>query len=755
MSSKTPAPRSALCRLLRCALPLALLILVLSPPGARAQEHLLGAEWFEDPSGSLGIEDVQHAPFAEQAIPFSGGFSPSTHWFRLRVAPGADGSPLQLRVGPNFLDEVVLYAPDPAHPGRWRQRTLGDRHPFSEREILSIVPAFLLPATSAETTVYLRVRSSSAMILILEVVTPRVAAEHDIVLQGSSLGFLVLMLVMLAWATGTWLEDRDPVLTVFVGAQFVFSLQVLALGGFLAVLAPSAWPQLADQAMNFSTVLTTFAVLILNRALLKPCGLPVWGARALDALVWLLPALLLLLVAGYTQQALKASALLMFVVIMASPVLVLLARSEPVPGRWILFVVLLLQALIMAGTRLLVLGTVQSSADGFMGLRLLAFGQGVLNSGLLAVFLALRQRDLHRRAREAEREVREHTARIEAMSVELERRAVQAEAGNRAKTAFLAIMGHEFRTPINAIVGVAEALLPGLAGARERELLGTQVSAARGLQSMVDDVLDLSRAAGEVAPELEDFAPSRMLGDLREHARARAPGVVLIIEADPALPTWLSGDAPRIARVLRHYLDNALKFTREGSITLGARRDLDAGGRAMLRFEVRDTGSGIAPELRARLFSVLGPREEYLRREHGGAGLGLALARQLAQILGGEVGCESEPGRGSLFWLSVPLLPAIGDKPAAVAAVAQTPGAAVVRDARAMDREDFAAALGELRGMLGADDMRASRRFSELEPALAAALPLDVMARLREQVGAFDFAAAHATLSAMDSLPSR
>ncbi|MFM7274858.1 MAG: sensor histidine kinase, partial [Gammaproteobacteria bacterium] len=533
------------------------------------------------------------------------------------------------------------------------------------------------------------------MIVVIEAVDARVAALHDITLHGSALALLMTMLLMLAWAIGSWLEDRERLLVVFVGVQLVFSLQVLALGGFLAPFSPAWWPQMSDHTMNLTTVLSTFAVLILNRALLRPCGLPVWGERTLDGLLWLLPVLLGLLLAGQTQAALRASALLMLAVVAISPLLALLARSEPVPGRWILFSVLLLQALLMAGTRLLVIGVLQTSADGFVGLRLLAFGQGVRNSALLAVFLALRQRDLHRRAREAEREVREHTARIEAMSVELEHRAVQAEAGNRAKTAFLAIMGHEFRTPINAIVGVAERLLPGTADARERELLGTQLNAARGLQSMVEDVLELSRAAGESTPVLEDFSPSRLLGELRERARGRVPGVVLITEFDPALPNWLSGDTARITRVLRHYLDNALKFTREGSITLSVRRGERADGEAMLRFEVRDTGPGIAPALRERLFSVLGPQEEYLRREQGGAGLGLALARQLSQILGGEAGCESEPGRGSLFWLMVPLVPAQGST-AAVAVAVDAPDAPPARDAQTMGREDFTEALGEL-----------------------------------------------------------
>lgn len=245
------------------------------------------------------------------------------------------------------------------------------------------------------------------------------------------------------------------------------------------------------------------------------------------------------------------------------------------------------------------------------------------------------------------------------MSIELECRAVQAEAGNRAKTAFLSIMGHEFRTPINAMLGVAEALQPRLPGARERELLDTQVTAARRLQAIVDDVLDLSRAAGEDVPELADFAPVQLLGDLREGVRGRAEGVGLAVEIDPELPTWLRGDAPRIARVLRHYLDNALKFTRDGSVTLSAHPVSGPDGERMLRLTVRDTGPGIAPGLRERLFGTLGPREEYLRRDAGGAGLGLALARQLAQILGGEAGCDSEPGKGSAFWLTVPLLPAL------------------------------------------------------------------------------------------------
>ena len=727
------------------------LLVVLSLPVHAAGDHVLGVEWFADKTGTLQIHDVQSAPFEPRTFPVVEGFGDATYWLRVRVRANG-GGPVHLRVGPNFLDEILLYEPDPAQPGHWRTQTLGDRQPFLQRPVLTVVPTFLLRPQEPEETVYIQVRSTSTIIVIADALVPSETAASDIRLHATTVVVALVMLTMLAWALGTWVEERDPVLVAFVFVQLVYSLQVLAMGGFLPPLVPASMPWLADAGLNFLTVLASFSLLVLNRTLLKPCGLPRWGSLGIDGtLLVLLPVTLVLLAAGETRFALQLSAITMFLIVIVSPLLVLVARDDPPPGRKILFAVLILQGLVMVASRLMVVGVLEGPFRSFAGLRVLGFGQGVISSVLLAIYLLLRQRELRRRAREAEIAVRDHAARIEAMHEELERRAVQAEAGNRAKTAFLAIMGHEFRTPLNAITGYAEALLPGLAEPRQRELLGRQAAAARGLQSMIDDVLDLARASAEGTPAGRDFSPALLLAELRERARERcqAKELALVVELDPHLPASAHGDQARIARVLWHYVDNAIKFTRRGSITLAAKRLPCVAGRLSVRFEVRDTGPGVEAQLRERLFVTLNPHEEYLSRQAGGAGLGLALARQLADAMDGEAGCESESGRGSVFWLAVPLEPAQGD----VVVIEPIPTQGAASPSKDVTGEypmpELPDVLAELGALLGADDMRAVRRFAELELVLARALPAEQMGRLRAQIEAFDFEAASATLGSI------
>jgi hypothetical protein len=168
-----------------------------------------------------------------------------------------------------------------------------------------------------------------------------------------------------------------------------------------------------------------------------------------------------------------------------------------------------------------------------------------------------------------------------------------------------------------------------------------------------------------------------------------------------------------------------------------------------VRFEVRDTGPGVEAQLRERLFVTLNPHEEYLSRQAGGAGLGLALARQLADAMDGEAGCESESGRGSVFWLAVPLEPAQGD----VVVIEPIPTQGAASPSKDVTGEhpmpELPDVLAEIGALLGADDMRAVRRFTELELVLARALPAEQMGRLRAQIEAFDFEAASATLGSI------
>jgi len=245
-----------------------------------------------------------------------------------------------------------------------------------------------------------------------------------------------------------------------------------------------------------------------------------------------------------------------------------------------------------------------------------------------------------------------------------ERRAVEqalaqarddAEAANRAKSTFLANTSHEIRTPLNGLVGLARlARQPGLEEARRSQYLAQIDDSARALSGVISDILDLSKIeAGKLRLEATDFDLHALLESI-EHgyaALAEARTLVLSMSVDAAVPRRVRGDPVRVRQVLSNYLSNALKFTEHGGVRIEVRR-LDA---TRLHFEVQDSGPGIDRAVQARLFTPFTQADESTTRRFGGTGLGLSICRELAQLMGGEVGVVSEPGRGSRFWVDLPL----------------------------------------------------------------------------------------------------
>jgi PAS domain S-box-containing protein len=245
-----------------------------------------------------------------------------------------------------------------------------------------------------------------------------------------------------------------------------------------------------------------------------------------------------------------------------------------------------------------------------------------------------------------------------------ERRAVQqalarardeAEAASRAKSAFLANTSHEIRTPLNGLVGLARlARQPGLDEARRVQYLAQIDESARALSGVISDILDLSKVeAGKLELEQAEFDLHALLESI-EHgyaALAEARALGLSMHVGSGVPRRVRGDALRVRQILSNYLSNALKFTEAGSVRVHVR---GAGG-DRIRFEVEDTGPGIAPTVQARLFMPFTQADDSTTRRYGGTGLGLSICRELAHLMGGEVGLDSEPGRGSRFWAELPL----------------------------------------------------------------------------------------------------
>jgi PAS domain S-box-containing protein len=232
-----------------------------------------------------------------------------------------------------------------------------------------------------------------------------------------------------------------------------------------------------------------------------------------------------------------------------------------------------------------------------------------------------------------------------------------AAAANEAKSAFLANMSHEIRTPLNAITGMVYLMKRDGVPAQQAQRLEKIQVAGQHLLAMISAVLDLSKIeAGKLLLEETEVQLGTLVNNVVSilAGQAQAKNITLRTELAP-IPLALKGDATRLQQALLNYAGNAVKFTASGTVTLRVTIQEQAVGSVLARFEVVDTGAGIAPEALPRLFSTFEQVDSSLTRRHGGTGLGLAVTKGLARLMGGDVGVSSAPGLGSTFWFTARL----------------------------------------------------------------------------------------------------
>jgi hemerythrin-like metal-binding protein len=383
--------------------------------------------------------------------------------------------------------------------------------------------------------------------------------------------------------------------------------------------------------------------------------------------------------------------------------------------------------------------------------------QGALARSMVKLYTQLSGQiwQLGRHGQRLEEQVHERTAHLNAMAHDLARARDAAETANRAKSRFLGAISHELRTPMNAVFGFSHVLQNADLPAKQAELAGKIADASEKLHKLINDIIDYARIdTGTDSLQTLSFSLWECIDEACSAAfeTARRKGIVCRLEMDPDLPIQFKGDAQRIVSILRQFADNAAKFTERGIIVAKARRRASTGDQILVRLAIQDTGIGIPPEQQARLFQAFQQLDDSPTRKYAGIGLGLAFAQHLAQEMGGAVGVQSLPGKGSLFWLDVRLTGEAGNAPATLpqpAAVAEAVATVSPPISRPAPDEKAASILARVRELLQQGDTRVAEFFETAAPHLETLLGSQYE-EVARQIAAFEYDRALATLDELE-----
>lgn len=596
------------------------------------------------------------------------GYSQQGYWLRLSLN-NPTPKPLErwLEIGYPLLDTIEIF---------WiknnqvlKRAVTGDALPFSQRELPHynfLTALHFDPESHYE--LYIRVASTSSLQVPLTLWDP---ADFDVHENTSLLGYGLVfgaLLIIAAYNFFLWFSVREQAYLFYVAYVLCFCLLIADVNGMAFQYFWPNTPAWNNARLLILVSVTVALALAFSREFLQ---LPHYNPK-LDRCFRVAIAIVLIemplgaFVFSYRAGILIAMGFIMLVAVMGVSGGVLNWRAGNRAARFYILAwsMLILFTLVFVFTQL---GLLPYS---FISAIALQTGQ-VIEVALLSFALADRiniakQDKVETMRRLMEKERRAIVERESHLRTRLTRQRedliarqqlVKARAESLAKSQFLAVMSHEIRTPMNGVLGMAELMQDSSLTMVQRQYLGVIENSAKALLSIINDILDYSKIeTGKLDIEAIDFDLERLVLECTAvfSVTAEKKGLQLFSSLAPGTPICVRSDPARLRQILLNLLGNAFKFTEQGRVGLRVLPVEKSGlGDWTLRFEVSDTGLGLTQEQQGRLFQAFSQADSSTTRKFGGTGLGLSISRKLAELLGGQIGVESEPGVGSTFWFTI------------------------------------------------------------------------------------------------------
>lgn len=626
----------------------------------------------EDVSGKATIESVSASGQSNAFRPiddetFNAGYSRSAFWLKadLLYQPREAAHPMDwlLELAYPPLDHVDLYLPDASGRLQLTSRT-GDMQPFASRDIRHANYVFNLELPPGKpVTFYMRVASQGPVQAPLNLWSSHAFIEEQPA-QLHVMGLIYgVLLGMLIYNLFIYLSVRDKSYLYYILYIATFGLYQLSISG---AAIEHLWPDNSWWANAATPFLMATAVLftsLFSRSFLQTARLGRWLDNLLTGLLGCAVAVMLTALFLDYGLALRAATILVLsctYVMLACGITAVVKGVRSARYYLVAWVVFLVGATINAVMLL-----------GYLPNTFFILYVGHMGAVLEMAFLSLALADRLNQLREQQAQT------LLKAGHDLECLNQQLAASNRHKDEFLATLTHELRTPMNGVIGSLELMQTLHMDSEMKSYQQTAAGSAQDMMSMINGILTLSELqAGSLYAENRVFSVVETLERLRERftAPARAKGLSFAVTVDENVPRELRGDAAKLYQCIECLLDNAIKFTRKGTITLHASGRLYNVDQFELRIEVLDTGIGFSRLDEARLYQHFFQIDGSMTREHGGLGIGLAICRKLIELQGGGLSHVSEPGKGSCFVLSLPLPLAMPGTPRRASELSLSPG---------------------------------------------------------------------------------